>query len=268
MVKVLSNAGEEVPRELFLGSSPQQTADNVSSVTTPAAPAATGLMYGSPDVPVGAGDPTIQSMLRLRQVLAGDAEFYYNNGRIAEAAALEQQVSAIDLGLYKSQAEQGIYEMRLFGDPSRAMSVLSQFTGVPTQALARGDGTFDIYTNGRVSQTAVPTDELADLVKTRVDAGYREQKAAFSAMSAEKEIELRNKIAEIVAKSQGDIQLALVQGELKILEREYDVDIKVDANGGIAYVRKGNVIGVLTPGEITQVRGQEIMTPPTFIPAQ
>jgi hypothetical protein len=99
------------------------------------------------------------------------------------------QIAGIDLGLYKAQADQGIYELENLGDASRAMSVLSQFTGIPTQALDRGDGTYDLYTNGRVAQTAVPVDKLSDLIRTRVDKSYREQKAELAAAIAKERAE-------------------------------------------------------------------------------
>jgi hypothetical protein len=193
ITNVLTNAGEEVPRDILVGSTPQQTADNIANVTTAKLPAAVGVMYGTGDVGVTANNPAVQAALRQRQVLAGDAEFYYSKGMTGEAMALESQIAAIDLGLFKAQANQGIYELESMGDASRAMSVLSQFTGIPTQALSRGDGTYDLYQNGRVTQTAVPVDKLADLIRTQVDAGYRQQKAEIAAENRKSRAEAATK---------------------------------------------------------------------------
>jgi soluble lytic murein transglycosylase-like protein len=174
IIKNMRIAGSGDPT---IGKNPGQTADNVAKAA--AAPATAGVMYGSPDVS-GGGNPNVQAALMLRQTLAADYEIFNNNRMFDRADEALAQIAGIDLGLYKSQADQGIYELSTMGDASRAMSVLSQFTGVPTQALDRGDGTYDLYQNGRVTQTAVPVDKLADLIKTRVDAEYRAQKASIA----------------------------------------------------------------------------------------
>lgn len=166
----------------LVGKNPGQTADRVA--TAAAAPATSGLMFGPSAVAGGAQNPGVQSALLLRQTLANEYEIYNRNRMFGQADEALAQIAGIDLGLYKAQADLGVYELSTSGDASRAMSVLSQFTGVPTQALDRGDGTYDLYTNGRVSQTAVPVDKLADLVKTQTDAGYRQQKAELASAIA------------------------------------------------------------------------------------
>jgi hypothetical protein len=160
------------------GKNPGQTADRVASAA--AAPATSGVMYGPSAVAGGAQNPGVQSALLLRQTLASEYEIYNRNRMFGQADEALAQIAGIDLGLFKAQADLGVYELSTSGDASRAMSVLSQFTGTPTQALSRGDGTYDLYQNGRVTQTAVPVDKLADLIRTQVDAGYRQQKAELA----------------------------------------------------------------------------------------
>ena len=163
----------------LVGRNPGQTADRVA--TAAAAPATSGMMFGPTEVAGGAQNPGVQSALMLRQTLASEYEIYNRNRMFGQADAALAQIAGIDLGLYKAQADLGVYELSTSGDASRAMSVLSQFTGTPTQALSRGDGTYDLYQNGRVTQTAVPVDKLANLIKMQVDAGYRQQKAGIAA---------------------------------------------------------------------------------------
>lgn len=264
VVKVLTNAGEEVPQDLLIGRTPEQTADNIASVTTAERPADVGVMYGTGDVGVTANNPTVQATLRQRQVLANEAEFYYNKGMTGEAMALESQIAAIDLGLYKAQAEQGIYELRSMGDASRAMSVLSQFTGVPTQALARGDGTYDLYQNGRVTQTAMPVEKLADLVKTQVDGNYRQQKSALQTSKFESDLELANKVKLELVKAQGNIELALTQGKLKSVEeaiKRAGGDLTVDTTSGLWVLQVNGRVYAVDPSATTGVRGETVRAP-------
>lgn len=180
---ILNGTNVQGAQEIELvGKNPGQTADRVA--TAAAAPATSGLMFGPSSVAGGAQNPGVQSALLLRQTLANEYEIYNRNRMFGQADEALAQIAGIDLGLYKAQADLGVYELSTSGDASRAMSVLSQFTGVPTQALSRGDGTYDLYTNGRVSQTAVPVDKLADLVRTQTDAGYRQQKAELASAIA------------------------------------------------------------------------------------
>jgi len=261
IIKNMRIAGTGSPT---VGKTPGQTADNIARATGAAPAAASGVMYGPSSVGAGAGDPAVQAALSLRNLLAAEAQAFGNYGMTKQAAEAIGQIAAIDLGLYKAQAEQGVYELKNMGDAGRAMSVLSQFTGTPTQALSRGDGTFDLYQNGRVTQTAIPVEKLADLIKTQVDEGYRTQKAALGAKVFEKDLELRNKIQEELVKAQGNIEKAMVEGAIKRLEREYGVEIKPDSAGGIAYVRRGREIQVLDPNTVTQIRGQSVRTPTAY----
>ena len=165
------------------GKTPAATADNIAKAAS-ATPATVGVMYGPSAVAGGAQNPGVQSAMMLRQMMAERYRIASEVGNPDSAMEALTQIAAIDLGLFKAQGEQGVRELETMGDPSRAMSVLSQFTGIPTQALSRGDGTFDLYQNGRVTQTAVPVDKLADLIKTQVDAGYRQQKAELVSETA------------------------------------------------------------------------------------
>ena len=192
----------------LVGARPGQTADRVAAAVS-VDPATAGVMYGPSAVPGGAQNPGVQAALALRELFVAEAQDYASFGMTRQAAEVLTQVSAIDLGLYKAQADQGIYELATFGDPSRAMSVLSQFTGTPTQALDRGDGTYDLYVDGRVAQTAVPVDKLADLIKTRVDTEYRQAKSEATMSAATKAQEER-------FKTEREVAVAMVKGTFDI----------------------------------------------------
>jgi len=174
---ILAGTGAEL-----VGKNPGQTADRVAQATS-IAPAASGVMYGPSEANI-AQTPGVQSALMARQILAERADMFYRLGMDGQALEAIGQINGIDLGLFKSQADVGIAELLTSGDAGRAMSVLSQFTGTPTQALARGDGTYDIYSNGRVTQTGVPVATLADLIRTSVDEGYRQRKSEQNAEMA------------------------------------------------------------------------------------
>jgi soluble lytic murein transglycosylase-like protein len=244
----------------MVGKNPGQTADRVA--TAAAAPATSGVMFGPTEVAGGAQNPGVQSALMLRQMFAEQYRIAAEVGSPDRAMEALAQVAAIDLGLYKAQADQGIYELESMGDASRAMSVLSQFTGTPTQALSRGDGTYDLYRNGRVTQTAVPVDKLADLIKTTIDAEYRASKIALAAERSgelfKKDLELRNKIREEVVKAQGNISKAATEGRFKLLEKQYDVEIKPDTASGTVVVRKGDKISYFDPRATTEIRGEQV----------
>lgn len=264
---ILNGTNVQGAQEIELvGKNPGQTADRVA--TAAAAPATSGLMFGPSSVAGGAQNPGVQSALMLRQTLASEYEIYNRNRMFGQADEALAQIAGIDLGLYKAQADLGVYELSTSGDASRAMSVLSQFTGVPTQALARGDGTYDLYTNGRVSQTAVPVDKLADLIRTQVDAGYRQQKAELAASRSgkvfEKDLELRNKVQEELVKAQGNIEKALIDGKFKLLEKQAEAQggkLTVDTSNGVALFQKDGQVYVIDPRATTEVRGQTVSTP-------
>ena len=242
----------------------KQTADQVAQIAAPKTQARTGLMTQLPQ-DFRAINQGTQMAVAARQALLAEADSYYRMGMNREAAALFMQVSAIDTGLFKAQGDLGVYELAASGDPSRAMAVVSQFTGIPHQALDRGDGTYDLYMNGRVAQTGVPVDKLADLIRTQIDDGYRQQKASLNAKVFEKDLDLRNKIQEELVKAQGNIQKALVEGKFKILEKEAEKrggKLTVDTSSQIAYLQtaEGQVL-IIDPRATETVRGKPVSSP-------
>ena len=251
----------------LVGKQPQQTADRVATAASAPASAAAGVMYGPSEVPGGMQNPGIQSALMLRQMMAERYRIASEVGSPDVAMEALAQITAIDLGLYKAQGDLGVQELITTGDASRAMSVLSQFSGIPTQALARGDGTYDIYRNGNLTQTAVPVGYLADLIRTTIDEGYRQSKTELASEMAVMNQELRNEIAVEVVKAQGNIEKAATEGRFKMLEKKYDVEIKPDSNSGMVIVREGNKISTFDPNATEEVRGVQVPAP-RMIPVQ
>jgi hypothetical protein len=250
VVKVMSQAGMEVPPAFIIGSKPAQTADNVAEMTKQAA--TSGVMYGPSSVAGGAQNPSIQSAVMLRNLMVERYKIASNVGNAAGAMEAMQQVAGIDLGLYKAQADQGVYELMSSGDAGRAMSVLSQFTGIPTQALDRGDGTYDLYQNGRIAKTAVPVNDLADLVKTQVDTGYREGKIALNQKMAVIGLEKGLVLKQEEIKQIGAIQKAMIDGNFKLLEKQAEKEGKltVDSTNGITYIQSGGRTYAITSNKV------------------
>jgi hypothetical protein len=235
----------------LLGDKPKNTADMVAKAT--AAPATSGVMYGPASVS-GGGNPAVQSALVLRQLLAEQANDYYKFGMTKQASESVAQVAAIDLGLYKAQADQGVAELTTTGDAGRAMAVLSQFTGTPHQALSRGDGTYDLYVNGKVSTTAVSVDALANLIKVSVDSGYREQVAQLGAKRSSEVFTSSLKMKEKMLEIEGDLQKAIYNGEV-------DIYIAKQRNKGTSIKPLGDGTYVVTgDGEPYMVNPNEAVT--------
>jgi soluble lytic murein transglycosylase-like protein len=262
IIKNFKIVGNDKP---FIGDKPAKTADNVAAAV--AAPATSGVMYGQNQVS-GGGNPNIQAAVTLRQLTVARAQDYYRLGMSKELNESVAQVAAIDLGLYRAQADQGVAELSTTGDAGRAMAVLSQFTGTPHQALSRGDGTYDLYVSGKVTQTALSTDKLADIVKTRVDAEYRAQKVQLSSTQAAKmmaaNLELRNSIQVELVKAQGNLQKAIVDGKFRVLEKEAERQggkLTVDTSNGVAYLQTDGQTFIVDPRATTNIRGKEVSTP-------
>jgi len=218
------------------------------------------MMYGQAEVAPGAGNPNVQTALLLRQRLAARAQDFDKYGMSKQADEALAQVAAIDLGLFKAQGDQGVYELTVTGDASRAMAVMSQFTGTPHQALDRGDGTYDLYVNGRVSKTAIPVDKLADLVRTKVDDGYRQQKAELAGFATKEGIKGEEARKTETLKSIGEIQKMMVgkQYDMEIERAKERGDLKVDSNNNAVWYREGGRTYVVTKDGYREVAGSQV----------
>jgi soluble lytic murein transglycosylase-like protein len=254
VIKNLGLAGGNKPA---FNENPSKTADNIAASIT--APAAAGVMYGPSEVPGGMQNPGVQSAMMLRQMMAEQYRIASEVGNPESAMQALTQITAIDLGLFKAQGDLGVQELITSGDASRAMSVLSQFTGTPTQALARGDGAYDIYRNGRLSQTAVPVGDLADLIRTSIDAEYRTQKTELAAKRSMVELEQGFELKKITLNKLGDLQKALVEGNYELLleEAKKEGKVTVDSTNGVVLYREEGRTFVVTPNEIQEVGGVE-----------
>jgi hypothetical protein len=159
------------------------------------------------------------------------------------------KIQAIDLGLYKNQADLGVYEGATTGNFSRAMSVLSTFTGSPHQVLRRPDGKFDLYVNGKVTKAALDGTQVEQLVRTQVDSEYRQQLAKLQVERGMEEfksgLRIKEKTSELVLKAAADIQKAIVEGNTKLAEEKIKLSgFKLIGSGaGDGKVYYGNGLG-------------------------
>jgi len=166
---------------------PAQVANAASQAVAPPAPAASGTMQGAPVMPPNAQNPEIQQLLTVRNKLQQDVRLYSQYGMGDKAWETVAKIQALDLGMYKNQADFGVYEGATTGNFSRAMSVLSTFTNSPHQVLQRPDGNYDLYINGEVAKNGVNLTgpQVEQLVRTRVDGAYRAKLAEIQSARGE-----------------------------------------------------------------------------------
>ena len=266
-----TDSGKLLATTINEGGTPTQVANTVANITKPAAKG--GIMYG-PNGQVSAQTPELQQVMNMRQALVGQVNVYAKYGMAQQAGEAFKNIQAVDLGLYKMQADAGIYEGATTGNFSRAMSVLSAFRGAPHQVLQRGDGKFDLYVNGNVTKTALDATQVEQLVRTGVDSEYRKQLAALQTERAgkafESQLKIGEKASEITLTAAKDIQKAMVEGNFKLAEerlKQLGGKLTVDTATGIAYLQRGGDYMVIDPrGKTVEINGTKVETGPTASP--
>jgi hypothetical protein len=204
-------------------------------------------MYGPTQLDASARNPQIQQILTTRAALQKQVALFNQYGMGDKAWEAVSKIQALDLGLYKNQADIGVYEGATTGNYSRAMSVLSTFTGSPHQVMRRPDGNFDLYINGKVAKAGLEGPQVEQLVRTQVDSAYRQQLAAFQIKKAEKRFEtdedIRKETSKQVVQTAREIQLELIKGNNKLAEEKLKLagfTLTPSGSGdGKAYYRNG-----------------------------
>ena len=225
---------------------PQQVADAASKVV-PVEPAKGGTMYGAATIDPSARNPLIQQTLQQRAILQKQVALFNQYGMGDKAIEAATKIQALDLGLYKNQADLGMYEGATTGNYSRALSVLSAFTNAPHQVLQRQDGNFDLYINGKVAKVGLSGPQIEMLVRTQVDASYNQQLSALQAKQAEKRFEtdedIRKETSKQVLQTAREVQLKLIEGNVKMAEEKLKVSgfklVGSGAGDGKAYYANG-----------------------------
>jgi len=243
-------SGSAAVNQAVTTGTPQQVANAAANaVPTPPAPSKDGVMYGPAQVDASMSNPQIQQILTTRSALQRQVALFNQYGMGDKAWEAVAKIQAIDLGLYKNQADLGVYEGATTGNFSRAMSVLSTFTGQPHQVLRRPDGKFDLYVNGKVSKAALDGNQVELLVKTQVDSEYRQQLAKLQVERGMEEfksgLRIKEKTSELVLKAAADIQKAIVEGNTKLAEEKIKLSgFKLIGSGaGDGKVYYGNGLG-------------------------
>lgn len=199
---------------------PTQVAEAAANAVKPAEG---GTMYGSATLDPTIRNPLIQQTLQQRAILQRQVNLFNQYGMGDKAIEAAAKIQALDLGLYKNQADLGVYEGATTGNYSRALSVLSTFTGAPHQVLRRPDGKFDLYINGKVEKAGLEGPQVEMLIRTQVDSSYRQQLAAFQMKKAEKTFEtneaIRQEASKQVLQSAREIQLKVIEGQTKQAEK-------------------------------------------------
>jgi len=256
----LVQAAQSVP--MGEGPTPGKLADTVAAATS-------GVMYGrgAEDFDPQAASVATQQALQLRQTILAQYNALREYGFGFRAAELIPQIQAIDLGLYKAQGEQGVYEGITTGNYSRAVTVLSQMQGIPHQVLDRGDGTYDLYVNGRVSETAQTPAALADYFRYQIDQGYRARKAEIASAEYQQQAKINEIITKAVLDAQGNMQVALLNAQAELAKEEIKgakPELTLDTANGVVYVRIGDQVSIVNPrGQVMEFAGEQVEMPTT-----
>ncbi len=266
-----TDTGKLLATTINSGGTPTQVANTVASMG--AAPAKGGIMYG-PNAQPQAMQQDIAQVVSMREALVGQINVYAKYGMAQQAAEAYKNIQAIDLGLYKMQAEAGLQDGATTGNYSRAMAVVSAFKGTPHQVLQRGDGKYDLYVNGNVAKSGMTTDTLSNYLRTTIDPEYRKQLAALQTERANKTFESQLKIgekaSEVTLTAAKDIQKAMVEGNFKLAEerlKQLGGKLTVDTATGIAYLQRGGEYMVIDPrGKSVEINGTKVDTGPTASP--
>jgi hypothetical protein len=204
-------------------------------------------MYGPAQLDASARNPQIQQLLTTRAALQKQVALFNQYGMGDKAWEAVSKIQAIDLGMYKNQADIGVYEGATTGNFSRAMSVLSTFTGSPHQVMQRPDGKFDLYVNGKVAKAALEGAQVEQLVRTQVDSEYRQQLARLQVERGTEEfksnLKIREETSKQVLQSAREIQLEVIKGNTKLAEEKLKLAgfklIGSGAGDGKAYYSNG-----------------------------
>jgi hypothetical protein len=257
-------AAAAAPEAFKPAATPAKTADAVAKA------ASFGTMYGSGAVDASANNPQIQQVLTERQALVRQIQLMEQYGFGIQAMQLVPQVRAIDLGLMKSQADQGIYEGTTTGNFSRAMAVLSNFRGQPHQSLDRGDGTHDLYVGGKLARTGMTVEAMADFLNSNIDPAYRERKAALVAERAKQQMKIEEIVVKAVLDAKGNAEVASIQAMGRIAEefaKRKGVKATHNTNNNTILVQETDDAGntrvflVDPTGTKTEMRGKVVESP-------
>jgi soluble lytic murein transglycosylase-like protein len=195
-----------------------------ASNAVPVQPSKDGTMYGPAQLDASARNPQIQQILTTRAALQKQVALFNQYGMGDKAWEAVSKIQALDLGLYKNQADIGVYEGATTGNFSRAMSVLSTFTGAPHQVMRRPDGNFDLYINGKVARAGLDGAQVEQLVRTQVDSEYRQQLARLQTERGQERFKtdekIREKTSEEVLRTAREVQLKLIEGNIKVAEEK------------------------------------------------
>lgn len=235
----LPSPAQQVATAIQTGSPTEVATAASQAVKLPATPAASGTMQGAPVLPPNAQNPEIQQLLTARNKLQQDVRLYAQYGMGDKAWETVSKIQALDLGMYKNQADFGIYEGATSGNFSRAMSVLSTFTNSPHQVLQRPDGNYDLYINGQVAKNGVNLTgpQVEQLVRTRVDSAYRSKLAEIQAARGEEAFKSDLRIRE---ESSKQYLTGLREANNELIKGNFDLAKKKLENAGFKGITLGD----------------------------
>ena len=147
------------------------------------------------------------------------------------------------------------------GSVNRAAMVWSEYSGMDIRINPRSDGKYDVTLNGKPYKT-YDLKTLSETLQLAFDQGYRKSQQSAATTRALKSFEAQLDILKEKYKSYNTRQEKLLQGQIDIIKKREeqigDVELKVDTNSGVVYIKRGNSFFMLEVFEDETLDGKKV----------
>ena len=158
------------------------------------------------------------------------------------------------------QGMQGLQDLAN-GSVNRAAMVWSEYSGMKIRINPRSDGKYDVTINDKPYKT-YDLKTLSDTLQLAFDQGYRKSQQTAATTRALKSFEAQLDILKEKYKSYNTRQEKLLQGQIDIIKKREeqigDVELKVDTNSGVVYIKRGNSFFMLEVFEDETLDGKKV----------
>lgn len=158
--------------------------------------------------------PDMNHVLRQREVLRALADYHIQSNNFDTAGQMMVGIADMDQSLFTLQGMQGVSELNNNGDPRRLNAVLTHYSGVPTQIVPHGDGTFHVERNGQVSQQNLTLDQVSTMSAQVFSQQAREAATQMQQEYAKKALEFKFWSMENHQGLMRDMQMAYYNNQL------------------------------------------------------
>ena len=228
-------------------------------------------------------------LARQRNELAQLAQMYMRSGVAGAAERATQwmeRINQLDTAMLDLrdqytersmylQGMQGVREFSLANDPRRLSGVLTQYLGAPVGIQPRSDGTYNLFVNGKRTQTGMSGDQLQTWALRQFSPEARAAAAKSAAVENEAAIKAKYGSERAVAliKATADIQTAIIRGQFDVAQTQakregITVQNLGDGSGRVAIVKDGTALSIFDPNEkrTAESAGGTITLPPRAQP--